>query len=167
MDDMLVLANQHLDRVRGLCTQLNLKYVDIAPRFLGVGIAVGFGPNDYVVLSIIAGAEVQLMATTGILKNVGPDRAAALEVVNEFNQNNTNFSVFLQSGDAGRVLLAQRTTPTEVYMRAPKFFEALVRGLPEYATEMRAKLAAETNLGGQPWEWTGQDLSDLLFRSFI
>lgn len=166
MEEFTVLASQQLERVKALCSQIGLKYAELPPHFMGVGIAIGFSETDNTICSIMAGgSESQLMITSGILKDITRDREAALPIVNRFNQQNSSYSVYLHDAETGWSLLVQRTTPIEVFLDAPSYFNALVRGLPMAVQEFRTQLAQETTLGGLPWHWS--DRNDLLTRSML
>lgn len=168
MDELIALAAQQLERVKVACSQLGLKYLELEPTFVGVGIAIGFGETDYTVLSVMGGgSEGQLITTSGILKDIDQDRPAALEIVNRFNQRNSAHTVYLHDAEVGWSLLVQRTTPVEVFLDSPNYLAALVRGLPMAVQEFRQELAQETHLGGESWTWTAQDHSDLLIRSML
>jgi hypothetical protein len=168
MDELTALATQQLERVKVACSQLGLKYVELQPTVMGVGIAIGFGQVDYTILSVMGGGnEGQLITTSGILKDIAQDRLAALEIVNRFNQRNSAYTVFLHDAEVGWSLLVQRTTPVEVFLDSPTFLSALVRGLPVATAEYREELAQVTSLGGAPWVWTAEDHSNLLLRSVL
>ncbi len=110
MDEFTALAAQQLERVKVTCSQIGLKYVELPPWFMGLGIAIGFGETDYTVLSILGGgSESQLMTTSGILKNINQDRGAALHAVNRFNQQNSSYTVYLHDAEpAGRCWCSER-----------------------------------------------------------
>ena len=168
MDELIALAAQQLERVKVACSQLGLKYLELEPTFVGVGVAIGFGETDYTVLSVMGGgSEEQLMTTSGILKDIDQDRPASLEIVNRFNQRNSAHTVYLHDAEVGWSLLVQRTTPVEVFLDSPSFLSALVRGLPMAVQEFRRELAQETHLRGEPWTWTAEDRSSLLIRSML
>ena len=168
MEELIALAAQQLDRVKAACSLTGLKYVELPPTVFGVGVAIGFGQTDYTILSILGGgSESQVMATSGILKNIAQERGPALEVANRFNQNNSSYSVYLHDAQAGWSLLVQRTTPVKVFLDCPDYLNAIVRALPMAVQEFRQTIAQETQLGGQPWTWTEQDHSDLLVRSML
>jgi hypothetical protein len=168
MDELTALAAQQLERVKALCSQIGLKYVELPAQFMGVGIAIGFGETDYTILSIMGGgSESHLMTTSGILKDINRSRETALQRVNRFNQQNTAYTVYLHDAEAGWSLLVQHTAPIEVFLDVPGYLNALVRGLPMAVQEFRQQLAEEAELGGQPWSWTAQDQSELLLRSML
>jgi hypothetical protein len=167
-EEMTALAARQLERVKALCSQIGLKYLELPTQFVGVGIAIGFGEMDYTILSIMAGgSETHLMATSGILKDINRDRVAALRIVNRFNQQNTAYTVYLHDAEACWSLLVQHTAPIEVFLAVPSYLNAMVRGLPMAVQEFRQQLTQEAELGGQPWSWTERDHSDLLLKSML
>src|SRR3954470_21566666 len=110
MDELIELAKQQLERVKVLCAQSGLKYQELAPTFMGGGVAVGFGETDYVILSIAGGGnENQLLVTSGVLNDIRQDRLLALEAANHFTSNNTAYPVFLHDAEVGWALLVQQT----------------------------------------------------------
>ncbi|WP_305784541.1 hypothetical protein [Symbioplanes lichenis] len=168
MDEIIAPARHQLERIKALCLRTNLKYVDLPSQFVGVGIAIGFGEADYVILSILAGGnENQLMITDGILKNIRRDRVAALEAANHFNQNNTAYPVYLHDADAGWALIMQQTHPIDLLLDVPQYFSSCVRTLPVAVTEYRRTIAEKWDLGGHPWSWTPGDHEALLTRSML
>jgi len=168
VDELTAIATQQLTRIKVVLGQLGLSYVELPAQMFGVGVAVGFSETDYCVLSIMGGgSEGQLMVTSGIAKDINRDQMQALEVANLFNQRNSSHTVYLHDAEAGWSLLCQRTTPLEVFLDVPQFLEAVVRGIPSAAREMRDELRNERTLGGQDWQWTAEDHQGLLFRSMI
>lgn len=168
VEEIIALAKQELERVKALCVRAGFTYVDLPSQFMGVGIAIGFGQVDYVILSILAGGnENQLMITDGILKDIKRDRSAALEAANHFNQNNTAYPVFLHDADAGWSMIMQQTHPIELLHSVPQFFGSCVRALPLAVREYRKTIADKWDLGGQPWSWTPEDHVALLIRSML
>ena len=167
-DEIVALARQQLERIKALCTQTGFRYADLPSQFMGVGMAIGFGPADYVILSILAGGnENQFMITDGILKYIDRDRVAALEAVNHFTQRNTAYPVFLHDADAGWALIMQQTLPIDLLLDVPPFFSSCVRTLPVVVKEYRQTVAEKWDLGGQPWSWTPADHNALLTRSML
>jgi hypothetical protein len=168
VDELAALANAQLDRVKVLCSQMGFTYVDLPPEMFGVGVAVGFGQNDYVVLSIMGGgSESHLMITSGILNDIAQSRVDALAAANHFTQNNSGLPVFLHDASVGWALLLQVTLPIEVLLDVPAYFSALVRGMPGVVTEYRATVAERWELGGRPWTWSPEDHKSLLIRSMM
>jgi hypothetical protein len=168
VDELIALANAQLERVKVLCSQAGFTYVDLPSELVGVGVAIGFGQNDYVVLSVMGGgSESHLMITSGVLNNIAENRVDALSAANYFTQSNTGLPVFLHDAAAGWALILQVTLPIEVLLDVPSYFSALVRGMPGVVSEYRATIAERWELGGQPWTWTPEDHKSLLIRSMM
>ncbi len=168
MDELVALAKQQLERVKVLCTQSGLKYVDLPSGLMGVGIAIGFGQTDYVILSILGGgSENQLMITSGVITDIKRERLAALEAANYFNQNNTAYPVYLHDAEIGWALIMQQTHPIELLLDVPEYFTNCVRALPRVVIEYRNTIPERWDLGGRPWEWTAEDHKALLIRSMM
>jgi hypothetical protein len=168
MDEFVILAAQQLDRIKVLCDQSGLKYLDLAPQVIGAGIAIGFGQTDYVIVSVMGGGnENQLMITGGILNEIRQDRLVALEAANHFNQGNTAYPVFLHDAEVGWALIMQQTHPIEVLLDAPQYFNNCVRALPQVVIECRSTISEKWALGGRPWFWNAEDQNALLIRSMM
>lgn len=168
MDELVALAQQQLEQVKTLCAQTGLKYLELPSAFMGVGIAVGFGQTDYVVLSVLGGgSESQLMITSGILNDIKKDRLTALEAANHLTQNNTAFPVYLHDAEVGWALIVQQTYPIQLLTAVPQFFNNCVRGMPQVVIDYRSEIPEKWNLGGRPWEWTTEDHKSLLIRSMM
>jgi len=168
MDEFTALASLQLERVKALCSQIDLTYTEMPTPIIGVGvgIAIGFSEIDYTICSILAGGnESHLMLTSGILKDITQSREIALPIVNRFNQQNSSYTVYLHDAEAGWSLLVQRATPIEVFLDSPAYLGGLARGLPIEVQKFRTELAQESTLGGQPWNWS--DRNDLLTRSML
>jgi hypothetical protein len=169
MPEFTALAQRQLDRVKVLLSQVSLKYIELPPPVvpLGVGVAVGFGEVGYVTVSVMGALEDQVMITSGILKDIRRDRLAALSACNQFTSANTQYPVYLLAAEDGWSLLTQRTFPVDVMFEVPAFFSHAVRSLPSASAECRATLAEQYDLGGRPWAWNGEDVPDLLFTSMM
>lgn len=168
MDEYLKGAHDQLQRVKTLCSRVGLEFVELPPQMVGVGLALGFGPNDFVILSVMGGgSESALMITSGLLKQIQPDRTAALEAANHLTRERPSFPVYLHDAEAGWALLMQQSFPIQLLSEVPGFFDANVRGMPGIATEARATIRERWDLGGLPWEWTVEDLNSLLLRSMM
>lgn len=169
MEELTELARQQIERVKVLCTQSGLKYQELAPTFMGAGIAIGFGETDYVVVSVGAGGnENQLMITSGVLYDITRDRAMALEAANYFTSNNTAYPVYLHDAEVGWALLMQQTIPVELALDVPSFFvNFCVKALPQVVANHRETAAEKWTLGGRPWQWVAEDHNALLFRSMM
>jgi hypothetical protein len=168
MDELIELAKGQLDRVKALCTQVGLRYIEIADSFFGAGIGVALSEMDYVILSVLGGgSESKLMVTCGLAKDIKQDRLAALTASNTFTRNNTIFPVFLHDAKDGWSLLMQLTYTVDLLLDNPEYFFMVVRTTPQVATEHRAELAEKYDLGGQLWRWTPDDLELLLLKSLL
>jgi hypothetical protein len=168
VDELTALASAQLERVKVLCAQTGFTYVDLPSEWFGVGVAVGFGESDYVVLSVMAGgSESHLLITSGILNDIAQNRVDALSAANYFTQSNSGLPVFLHDAPVGWALMLQVTLPIEVLLDVPAYFSALVRGMPGVANEYRATTAERWELGGRPWRWTPEDHKSLLLRSMV
>lgn len=169
MDEFKELAQQQIERVKILCTHSGLKYVDLVPSAMGVGIAIGFGETDYVVVSVGAGGnENQLMITSGVLNDINRDRNMALEAANYFTSNNTAYPVYLHDAEVGWALLMQQTIPFQLALDVPPFFvNFCVKGLPQIVAEYRQVVTEKWRLGGRPWHWNTEDHNALLLRSMV
>jgi hypothetical protein len=168
VEELTALANAQLERVKVLCSQTGFTYVDLPSELVGVGVAIGFGQNDYVVLSVMGGgSESHLMITSGILNDIAQNRVDALSAANYFTQSNSGLPVFLHDATVGWALILQVTLPIEVLLDVPAYFSALVRGMPGVVSEYRATVAERWELGGQPWTWTPEDHKSLLIRSMM
>jgi hypothetical protein len=163
-----MLADQQLERVKALCAQTGLKYVDLPPEWVGVGIAIGFGQTDYVVLSVMGGGnENTLMITSGVLADIKRDRLAALEAANNLTRNNPAYPVYLHDAELAWDLMMQQSHPIDLLLDVPQYFSTCVRVLPQIVTEYRKDIPGKWDLGGRPWEWTTDDHRTLLLRSLL
>lgn len=168
MYEILPAAKQQLEKIKALCSHSALKYVDLPPEVMGVGIAIGFGQTDYVILSILGGdSSNQLMITSGIFTEIKRNRAAALEAANHFTRDNTAYPVYLHDADIGWALLMQQTHSIELLLEVPQYFNNCVRGLPQVVIEYRNIISENWDLGGRPWEWAPEDHKALLIRSMM
>lgn len=169
MEELTALAAQQLERIKVLCTQSALKYVELDPTFMGAGVAIGFSETDYVILSVAGGGnENQLLITSGVLNDIHRDRGPALESGNYFTSNNSAYPVYLHDADAGWALLMQQTFPVELMLDVPSFFVNFsVKALPQVVVQYRQTIAEKWDLGGRPWQWTPEDHNSLLIRSMM
>lgn len=166
LEEMIALARSQLGRIKALCDQAGLKYVELPDELFGVGIGVGFGEADYVILSVLGGgSESKVMITSGILKDIKRDRLAALNACNSFTSGNSLFPVFLHDAKHAWSLLMQLTYPIDLMLDNPEYFSLVVRTAPQMVAQHRAQIAEKYDLGGQPWQWTPEDLSMLLTKS--
>ena len=167
MDELIALAKGQLDRIKALCAQVGLKYVEIPDDFMGAGVAIAF-ETDYVILSVLGGgSEGKLMITCGLARDIKQDRLAALDASNTFTRNNSIFPVFLHDAKDTWSLLMQLTYTIDLLLDNPDYFAMVVRTTPQVAAQHRAELAEKYDLGGQPWRWTPEDLGLLLLKSLL
>lgn len=168
MDELIALAKGQLGRIKALCAQVELKYVEIPDSFMGAGVGVAFSETDYVILSILGGgSEGKLMITCGLAKDIKQDRLTALDASNTFTRNNTIFPVYLHDAEDTWSLLMQLTYTVDLLLDNPDYFAMVVRTTPQVAAQHRAELAEKYDLGGQPWQWTPDDLGLLLLKSLL
>jgi hypothetical protein len=166
VEEMTALAKSQLDRIKALCAQVGLKYVELPDDTFGAGVGIGFGEAGHVILSVMGGgSENKLMITSGILKDIKQDRLAALNACNSFTSGNTLFPVYLHDARNGWSLLMQLTYPIDLMLDNPEYFSLVVRTTPQIAAGHRTEIAEKYELGGQPWQWTAEDLNMLLAKS--
>jgi hypothetical protein len=168
MDEAIALAKTQLDRIKALCAQVGLKYVELRDSPFGPGIALAFSETDFVILSILGGgSEGRLMITCGLLRDIKHDRVTALDASNTFTRNNTIFPVFLHDAADTWSLIMQLTYTVDLLLDNPDYFAMTVRTAPQVAAQHRAELAEKNELGGRPWQWTPEDLGGLLLKSLL
>lgn len=166
MEEMIALAKSQLGRIKVLCAQVGLKYVELPDEMFGAGVGVGFGEAGHVILSVMGGGnESGLMITSGILKDIKQDRLAALNACNSFTSGNIQFPVYLHDARNGWSLLMQLACPIDLLLDNPEYFSVIVRTTPQIAAQHRAEIAEKYDLGGRPWQWTAEDLNMLLAKS--
>ena len=168
MDELIGLAKGQLGRIRALCDQVGLKYIELPDAPFGAGGVVGFGEEGHVILSVMGGgSESKLMITSGILKDIKQDRLAALNACNSFTSGNTLFPVYLHDAKNGWSLLMQLTYTIDLLLDNPEYFSLVVRTTPQIAAQHRTEIDEKYDLGGEPWQWTPEDLSMLLAKSLV
>lgn len=170
MEEFRELARAQLGRIKALCSQVGLKYAELPDPVIeiGVGFAVGFGADGYVILSVLAGGnEGKVMITNGLLKDIRQDRLAALNACNSMTSGNSLFPVYLHDAETGWSLLMQLTYPVDLLLGNPDYFAMIVPTTLQVAAQHRADLAEKYDLGGQPWQWTADDLGLLLLKSLL
>ena len=73
-----------LETIESLTTPVGLNHVELPAARFGAGIFAGFGETPYTVLSAMGGDYTgQLNIAAGVLRDIGQDRAKALELYNE------------------------------------------------------------------------------------
>jgi hypothetical protein len=146
---------------------VSLKFVELEPAIFGVGIAVGFGDNDFVVMAIAGGgSENQVSLSCGVLRDVRQDRLLVLHECNRLTQNNPAYPFYLHDAEIGWDVLTTVTFPLNLLLDTPKFLGGVLRGLPQVAAEGRTQLLSE-EVGGLPYAWDRNDLQRLLLRSLL
>lgn len=166
MEELIALAKSQLGRIKALCAQVGLNYVELRDDVFGAGVGIGFGEAGYVILSVMGGGgESKLMITSGILKDIQRDRLAALNACNSFTSANTLFPVYLHDAQNGWSLLMQLTYTIDLLLDNPEYFSLVVRTTLQMTAQHRAEIAEKYDLGGQPWQWTAEDLGMLLTKS--
>lgn len=153
-----------MDQVRRLLTGLGIKYVDLAPKVFGLGVGIGYDAG-FTVLSVFAG-QTFVRFTGGVLMDVDQDRLAVLNACNKRTQDLPSFPVFLHDADAGWDVLTATQFPIGILVHAPAFLKDYVEAMAMVSTDARATFA-ELRVGGNPYEWSGEDLDRLLIRSLL
>src|SRR5437899_5358611 len=87
-------ASKQLQIIKGLVGQLDLKYQDIRPSPLGLGIGIAWSQTRFVVLSVPLTATLAFI-TGGVLRDIDQDRLTALTLCNTRNQGTTAYPFFL------------------------------------------------------------------------
>ncbi|WFE53889.1 hypothetical protein [Micromonospora sp. WMMD1155] len=165
--DLLQLARRQLEQTKNALTNIGLEYVELGPFVMGVGVAVPYGPTDYVVISISGGgSESVLNLTSGVLQDVPRDPLPILSVCNDITRDNPTFPHFLHDAEAGWAVLVQHRTLATVLYDAPALMRVVVENLPVVARDSREKLAA-AGVVGRPYAWNSEDANHLLIRSMM
>jgi len=168
VDEFLGMAAGQLERIKVAVSQLGLKYVNLEPTGIGVGIGISWGDKEYIVLSIAAGGnENQLMMTSGVLQDVKQERLAVLDACNRRNQSNSSYVLYLHDADIGWDILLQNTYPIELLFDVPLFFHSAMTCIPREAQEARVQFAEECGFGGEAYRWNDEDVARLLLRSMV
>ncbi|MFI7080333.1 hypothetical protein ACIBO1_23815 [Micromonospora sp. NPDC049903] len=167
MDDLLDLAKLQLERVKGTLNGIGLRYTEIDPFLMGVGVGIPFGPAEFVVISVSAGGtESMLNLASGVLKDLPQDPLKILRVCNERTRNNPTFPHFLQDGEAGWAVLVQHRTPAAALYDIPGMMQGIIESLPAIARKSREKFA-EAGVTGHPYGWNAADARQVLIRTLI
>ncbi|HXB16034.1 MAG TPA: hypothetical protein VNV44_09865 [Solirubrobacteraceae bacterium] len=181
MNDSLGEARIEMGRLRGVLEQLGLKYVALTDQPLGLGIGLQWaneGDADrIVVVSIPESSRETVYLTSGVMKDVRQDvRNAVLEVCNRWVSQRPFFPAFLQEipelpgdhgimGERGLAVLIKVSLPVEAFVQMPRFFNAVLPGVPLAAEKLRIELSTQAEPQGRPYQW--KDLDRLLARSFL
>ncbi|PYC66190.1 hypothetical protein C7C45_26050 [Micromonospora arborensis] len=167
MDHLLQLARQQLEQTKRALTRASLEYVELDPFVMGVGVAVPYGPTDYVIISISGGGnESVLNLTSGVLQDLPQDPLPILDVCNKLTRDNPIFPHFLHDAEAGWAVLVQHRALATVLYDVPGLMKVIVENLPVIARQSREKLAA-AGVVGRPYIWSPADANHLLIRSMM
>lgn len=166
IDEFRAAAQSNLDRLKAtVAGTLGLTFLELEPALFGVGIAIGFGDLDFVVVAVAGGGnEHQVSISCGVLRDIRQDRLLALHECNRLTVNNPAYPFYLHDAEMGWDVLVTVTFPLRLLLATPDFLSVIVRGLPGVAAEGRAQLLAE-GVGGVPYRWERNDLQRLLLRS--
>lgn len=160
-------AMAQLDRVKTLLSSSGVRFANLNEVFGGVGIAVAWGETEYVVLTVMVGAEEALWVSSGILKDVAHERLPALEACNLWNQTHAGYPCYLHDADSGWDVLMQQHYPLQLALDVPPFFKAWsLEGMPRSATDARGE-ESFSSLEGSPYGWNEEDSHRLLMRSMF
>lgn len=167
MDELLGPAQRQLEQAKGALTKIGLRYTELDPFMMGVGVGVPFGPADYVVISVSGGgSESMLNVTSGVLQDLPQDPLKILTVCNELTRDNPTFPHFLHDAQAGWAVLVQHRTLATVLYDVPDMMQVIVENLPVIARQSREKLTA-AGVAGRPYDWNATDANHLLVRSLM
>jgi hypothetical protein len=166
VSDDLDLAQDQLDKVKLLSSQVGLEYEELPPQPTGVGIAMSWRETDFIVLSVIGyGSENQLWLTCGALRDIRQDRLAALDACNKLNQADCAHPFFLHDAPTEWDILVQQTYPVQLLLDVPRFFANCCTSLPGVTEQARKEFFGD--LGGSPYSWTVEDVDRLLAHSML
>lgn len=167
MQDILGAAKVTLERIKSLTAQVGLKYIELPEAPVGVGIAVGFGENQFTVLSVMGGGnEGALNLTAGVLRDIQQDRLKALDLCNGLVRDNPAYPTYLHDAQIGWDVLVGNMYPVSLLIEVPTFFATSVRALPKMADSIRSEFV-EAGLGGQPFHFDDDGLQRLLLVSMF
>ena len=168
MFELLEPARAQMRRVMALATQVGLHHVDLGECAIGVGVGIPFDETHVVLLSISGGGnESQLLITSGVVRDIGPDDLGALRFCNDKTRDNPSLPCFVHQAEVGTDVLLQLRHPVNVLLATPQWFRSLVEAMPPYTDGVRRDLAEKAGVGGQPYRWDGEDLHRLLLRSML
>lgn len=167
MDNLLDLAQRQLEQAKDALTKIGLRYTELDPFIMGVGVGVPFGPADYVVISVSGGGnESMLNVTSGVLQDLSQDPLKILSICNDLTRDNPTFPHFLHDAQAGWAVLVQHRTLATVLYDVPGMMQVIVENLPVIARQSREKLTA-AGVTGRPYDWNATDANHLLIRSLM
>lgn len=167
LEDLLKPAVNNMGHVRNFLSAAGLQFHDLGTRVFGAAVAVPFGEDGFVVLTIMgAGGENQLLLTAPVLRDVGQDRLAVLDACNSQTRANPSFPTFLHDADAGWDILVQQGYPIQMLGYGADWIEVNVRGSAGVAGAIRDEMWAK-GLGGTAYQWSGEDLERLFMRSML
>ena len=152
---------QTLDRMKQLLDRMELKFVELKPAILSVGVAVAFGPSHFTVLSVTRGNESFVHVSSGVLRDVRRDRPSVLNSRNKVTQNRPAYPFYLHDADMGWDVLCATGFPVQLLLEVPAFLHSMLEGLPQIVDEGRA-LMMEDDIAGAPYEWAPADAQRLL-----
>jgi hypothetical protein len=156
-----------MERIKALIIQVGWTYIELPEFPMGVGIAVGFGPTQYTMLSVMGGgSEGQLNITAGILCDIRQDRLTALNLCNGIVRDNPAYPVYLHEAQNGWDILVSNIFFAQLLLENPVFFVKSVSALPQVADIIRPKFV-EAELGGRPFNWDAEDRHRLFIKSML
>ncbi|MEH0929071.1 hypothetical protein [Micromonospora sp. CPCC 205558] len=165
--DHLQLARQQLEQTMNVLTKIGLEYVELDPFVMGVGVAVPYGPADYVVISVSGGGSESLLnLTSGVLQDLSQEPLPILDACNKITRDNPIFPHFLHDAEAGWSVLVQHRALATVLYDVRGLMQVVVENLPVIARASREKLAA-AGVVGRPYTWNPADANHLLIRSLM
>ncbi len=167
MDDLLADAKKNMEQIKALTTQIGWNYIDLPEFLAGVGIAIGFGPTQYTVLSVMGGGnEGQLNIIAGALRDIRQDRLTTLDLCNSLVRDNPMYPVYLHDAEVGWDIVVSNVFFVQLLLENPSFFANSVRALPKVADLVRPKFL-EAGLSGQPFSWDEEHRHQLFIESMM
>jgi hypothetical protein len=168
MDEVIEKAVSNMTFVHTFLRSAGLQFYDLGTRLsLGTAVAVGFGGEGFVLLTIMGGGnENQLFLTTPVLRDVNQDRLAVLDACNSQTRDNASFPTILHDADAGWDVLVQQVYPIQMLGYGADWIEVNVRGIAGVGAQIRDKMAP-LGIGGLAYQWTNEDLDRLFLRSML
>jgi hypothetical protein len=167
VDRTLADARAACQQFTSALARAGLRYVELPPPLLPVGVGVGlsWGDEGFVVAAIEAGGNEHLLALgSGVLRDIKRERLAVLEACNLHTRKNPQLPIFLHDAEAGWDLLLQQRLPLPLALENLDFLNVCMEAQLTMTQEARQTFS-EANIGGAPYQWSGDDLSRLLLRS--